>query len=169
MGGYVNDRDKLAATLARKGGKYKPTEPFVLAVLLMSDGTVDHEDIEGALLGSIAYSFDPERPGSGRPVWLQNGFWIRGNEPRGTRVSAVLTGNNIVPQNVTRIWPRLWPNPWAVRPLLVSLPFPRGVSNERRGVEYEEVLDAPDSVLGLPEDWPGPEKPFAKPWSSAKG
>ena len=62
MVGRVNDRDKLAAALAGKGGKYKPEEPFVLAVLLMSDGTVDHEDIEAALLGPIAYPIDADKP-----------------------------------------------------------------------------------------------------------
>lgn len=136
-------------------------------MLLMSDGTVDHEDIEAALLGPIAYQIDTDKPGLVRPFWQRSGFWIRGNEPRGTRVSAVLLGNNLVPENVARTWLRLWPNPWAARPLLVSLPFHRGVANERRAVEYEEVGDAPHSILGLPQDWPGPVgKEFTKPWST---
>jgi hypothetical protein len=128
---------------------------------------VDHEDIEAALLGPIAYPVDPDKPGLGRAFWKRGGFWIRGNEPRGTRVSAVLLGNNLVPENVARVWPRLWLNPWAARPLLLSLPFPRGVPDERRAVEYEEVADAPHSTLGLPEDWPGPTgQEFTKPWST---
>jgi hypothetical protein len=167
MTGYVNDREKLAAALAGKGGKYKPDEPLVLAVLLMSDGTVDHEDIEDALVGPIAYPIDPDKPGLGRPFWQRSGFWIKGSEPRHTRVSAVLLANNLVPENVARIWPRLWPNPWAARPLLVSLPFRRGVANERGTVQYDEVADAPHSLLGLPQDWPGPAgKEFTKPWST---
>lgn len=164
MAGYINDRVKLAAALARKGGKYKPTEPFILAVLLMSDGSVDHEDIEAALLGPVVYPIDPDRPGMERPFRQPNGFWIRGNKPRGTRISAVLTGNNLLPWNVVRTWPRLWPNPWASRPLPVSLPFPRGIANERGAVEYEDVAGAPNSILGLREDWPGPEDAFTKPW-----
>jgi hypothetical protein len=168
MAGYVNDRDKLAAALARKGGKYEPEEPFVLAVLLMSDGTVDHEDIEAALLGRIAYRIHPDEPGIGRAFRQRNGFWIRGNEPRGTRVSAVLTGNNVIPETVVRTWPRLWPNPWASRPLQVTLPFPRGVANEQGGVVYDEVVGSPHSILGLPQDWPGPRGgEFTKPWSTA--
>jgi hypothetical protein len=136
-------------------------------VLLMSDGTVDHEDVEAALLGPIVYPIDPDKPGLGRPFRQPNGFWIRGNEPRGTRVSAILTGNNIVPTTVARIWPRLWPNPWATRPLLANLPFPRGVANERGAVAYEEVPGAPHSILGLPQDWPGhPGEEFTKPWST---
>jgi hypothetical protein len=163
--GYVNDRDKLAATLARKGGKYRPEEPFVLAVLLISDGTVDRQDIEAALLGPIAHRIDPDTRGIGPPFRQWNGFWIRGNTPRGTRVSAVLTGNNLLPWNVARLWPRLWPNPWASRPLRGSLPFPHGTANARGAVAYEEVAGAPHSILGLPEDWPGPEEAFTKPWS----
>jgi hypothetical protein len=162
MSGYVNDCDKLSAALASKGGKYKPEEPFVIAVLLMSDGTVDHEDIEGALLGREAYRFDPDRPGSGSLYRRRNGFWMHGNQPSGTRVSAVLTGNNLIPENVERTWPQLWPNPWAARPLTVDLPFPRGVANQQGGVQYEEVDGTPHSILGLPQDWPGSE-PFSKP------
>jgi hypothetical protein len=163
--GYVNDRDKLAAALAGKGSKYKPEEPLILAVLLMSDGTVDHEDIEAALLGPIAYAVDPEKPGLVRP-FRRNGFWIRGRKPSGTRISAVLTANNLIPENVTRTWARLWLNPWAARPLKVRLPFPRGTADERRAVEYEEVAGAPNSILGLPQDWPGPGKEFTKPWAT---
>jgi hypothetical protein len=62
MTGFVNDRDKLSAALARKGGKHKPDEPLVLAVLLMSDGTVDHEDIESTLLGRAAYRLTVTSP-----------------------------------------------------------------------------------------------------------
>jgi hypothetical protein len=163
--GYVNDREQLVATLIGKRRKYKPDEPLVVAVLLMSDGTVDHEDIESALLGSIAYPVLPER-GLGPPFRQRDGFWIRGNEPRGTRVSAVLTGNNLLAENAARTWPRLWPNPWAARPLSADLPFPRGVANQQGGVHYEEVPDTPHSILGLPHDWPGPEKPFSKPWTT---
>jgi hypothetical protein len=169
MSGYVNNRDKLAAALGRKGGKYTPNEPLVLAVLLMSDGTVRHEDIEAALLGPIAYPVDPDKPGLGPPLRQRNGFWIRGTQPRGTRVSAVLTGNNIIPETVARTWPRLWPNPWASRPLMVSLPFPRGVASERGAVVYEEGVGAPHSILGLPEDWPGPGEAFTEPWSAHGG
>jgi hypothetical protein len=165
MAGYVNDREQLVSTLIGKRRKYRPEEPLVVAVLLMSSGTVDHEDIESALLGPVVYPVLPEQ-GLGRPYRQRRGFWIAGNEPRGTRVSAVLTGNNLVPENVARTWPRLWPNPWAARPLTVDLSFPRGVASQQGGVEYEEVDDGPHAILGFTEDWPGPDRPFAKPWNA---
>ena len=160
MTGYVNDRTQLVSTLIGKRKKYQPDDPLVVAVLLISSGTVDHEDIESALLGPVAYSVFPER-GLGQPVRQRDGFWIRGSQPEATRVSAVLTGNNLVPENVTHTWPRLWPNPWAARPLTTDLPFPRGVASRQGGMEYEEVAGAPNSILGLADDWPGPEKPFS--------
>jgi hypothetical protein len=164
MSGYVNDLQQLRAALIRKGLKYKPEEPLVLAVLQMSSGSVDHEDIEGALLGTVAYPVLEQ--GLGRPFRRKDGVWMRGDGPTGTRVSAVLTANNLVPENVARTWPRLWPNPWAARPLTVDLPFPRGVATAEPVVSYEEVAGTPHSILGLPQDWPGPDEPFSKPWTT---
>ena len=166
MSGYVNDREQLVAALIGKRRKYKPEEPFVLAVLMMSSGSVDHEDVEAALLGTVAYPVLPER-GLGPPFRQSDGFWRGGDSPRGTRVSAVLTGDNLVAENVARTWPRLWPNPWAARPLTVDLPFPRGVATAQRVVSYEEAAGTSHSILGLPQDWPGPGKPFSKPWTTS--
>ena len=165
MAGPVNDREQLVSALIGKRKKYRPEEPLVVAVLLMSSGTVDHEDIESALLGPVVYPILRES-GLGRPFRQRDGFWIRGSGPIGTRVSAVLTGNNLVPENLTRTWPRLWPNPWAARPLATDLPLPRGVANHQGGMEYHEVTGAPNSILGLADDWPGPEKPFSNPWTT---
>jgi hypothetical protein len=167
MAGYVNDREQLVRALIGKRKKYQLEDLFVVAVLLMSSGTVDHEDIESALLGPVAYPVLPES-GLGQPFRQRDGFWIRGNRPIATRVSAVLTGNNLVPENVTGTWPRLWPNPWAARPLSTDLPFPRGVANQHGGMEYEQVAGAPNSIFGLAGAWPGPEKPFSNPWTGRR-
>jgi hypothetical protein len=71
-----------------------------------------------------------------------------------------------VPENAARTWPRLSPNPWAARPLTVDLPFPRGVATQQGGMHYEEVASGAHAILELPEDWPGPDEPFAKPWKA---
>jgi hypothetical protein len=162
MAGYVNDVDMLARTLQRKRRKYgKPNEPLVLAVLPMS-GFMDNEDIEQALLGRVAYQFDPESFQAGDWVRQRNGFWMKGDQPRATRISAVITGTNVMPWTVARIWPRLWRNPWAAHPLHVDLPFPRGIASENGVVEYQEVAASPNELFGLASDWPGPEDPFTK-------
>lgn len=158
--GYVNDVDKLSRTLERKRRQAgQPEEPFVIAVLLMS-GFMDDEDIEQALLGRVAYQFSPDDFQQGRWIRQRNGFWMRGNEPRSTRVSAVITGTNLMPWTLASVWPRLWPNPWAQRPLEVDLPFPKGIADQQGVVAYVDVDEAPHESFGLPADWPGPEAPF---------
>lgn len=165
MTGYVNDREQLVSALVGKRKKYQPDEALVVAVLLMANGTVDHEDIESALLGPVVYPVLPES-GLGQPFRQPDGLWIRGNRPIATRISAVLTGNNLVPENVARTWPRLWPNPWAARPLTTELPLPRGVANQQGGMDYEGIVGAPNSILALADDWPGPEQAFSNPWTT---
>lgn len=160
--GYVNDVDMLERTLERKRSKYgKPAEPLVFAVLLMSP--VDNEDIEGALLGRIAVQIDPDDP-EAQGTWIRqrNGFWIKGTEARGTRVSAVITGTSLMPWNVATTWPRLWPNPWATRPFEIELPFPVAAASEQGAFSYEDRDEAPAGIFGLPSDWPGPEDRFER-------
>lgn len=160
--GYVNDVDMLERTLERKRRQYgKPAEPLVFAVLLMSP--VDNEDIEGALLGRVAWRFNPEDPeAEGEWIRQRNGFWMKGAQARGTRVSAVLTGRSLMPWSVATTWPRLWPNPWAARPLSTTLPFPTAVAEERGAVTYEDRDGSPAEIFGLPDDWPGPEDRFER-------
>jgi hypothetical protein len=125
---------------------------------------VDNEDIEQALFGRIAYQFDPDNPDAdGTWIRQRNGFWVKGSRVRGTRVSAVLTATSLMPWNVAKTWPRLWPNPWAVRPLSIELPFPTATATEGGAVSYQDRDDAPAGIFGLPSDWPGPEDRFERP------
>ena len=163
IAGYVNDSAKLRATLDGKATKYgRPAEPYVIAVL-MATAFGENEAIENALLGSVAVTLDPAVPGSERLIRQRNGFWLSGDQPRNTRVSAVVTGSGLMPWNAATTWPRLWPNPWAARPLTVELPLPLGVADTDGRVDYEDVSGNPAAALGLPEDWPGPDPPFADP------
>ncbi len=158
--GATNDIKKLESTLERKRRKYgKPDEPLVFALLLPS-ATMDDEDIEQALLGREAWRFDPENPEDGEWTRQRNGFWMKGGRARGTRVSAVITGTHVLPWTVAKTWPRLWPNPWATHPLGTGLPFPTGVADEQGAVTYHDREGLPAEIFGLPDDWPGPEKPF---------
>jgi len=160
--GYVNDVRKLRATLDRKRSKYgNPSEPLVLAVLMMSP-VVDNEDIEQALLGQISWSFNPEEPGDGEWVRQRNGFWMRGSEAQAMQISAVITGTGLMPWSVTKIWPRVWPNPWATYPLETPLPLPTALADDRGSVTYEDREYSPAKMLNLPGDWPGPEGPFER-------
>jgi len=159
--GFVNDVDMLERTLERKRRRYKPDEPLVFAVLMMSP--VDNEDIEGALLGRIAVRIDPEDlDAEGTWIRQRNGFWMKGTQARGTRVSAVITGTSLMPWNVATTWPRLWPNPWATRPLSVELPLPTATADENGAVSYKHRNEGPFGIFGLPSDWPGPEDRFER-------
>lgn len=161
-GGVVNNVEKLKGTLDRKRRRYgTPEEPIVAAVLLVS-GMVDDEDIEQALLGGIAWQFNPSAPDRGRWVRQRNGFWVQGGRARGTRISAVLTGTGLMPYNAASVWPRLWRNPWATRPLDAEFPFPTAAVDESGLVTYGDAKGTPARLLGLAEDWPGPERPFEK-------
>jgi hypothetical protein len=155
-------RRDAGRTLERKRRQHgRPDQPLLVAVLLLSP-LMENEDIEQALLGGEAYQFPVDSPGQGRLVRQRDGFWLKGERPRGTRVSAVMTATNLMPWTAGQIWPRLWPNPWAKRALETQLPLPRGLADTCGRVAYEEVDSAPYALLDLPKDWPGPEAPFSK-------
>lgn len=157
LSGVVNDIDMIGRTLDRKRRKYgKPKEPLVLTLLLMS-AFMENHDIEQALLGRMAYQFDPGDFQRGQWVRQRNGFWMRGGEPRNTRLSAVITGTDVMPWTIAQVWPRLWRNPWAARPVDADLGLPEAVASERGIATYSERAEAP---FGFPDDWPGPEEPF---------
>lgn len=160
--GFVNDVSKLKATLERKRSKYgKPEEPMVFAVLLMSP-VVDNEDIEQALLGEIAWRFDPDEPSEGEWVRQRNGIWMKGSEAQAVQISAVITATGLMPWVAAKIWPRLWTNPWASHPLDAKLPLSSAVTDEHGAVTYVDLDESPASVLGLSDNWPGPEGPFER-------
>ena len=139
----------LRRALDRKSGKYgNPEKPIVVAALVVSS-FAKNEVIEEALFGSVAVRFDPDQPGGEHWIRKRDGFWMSGYQPRGTRVSAVMTGAGLMPGNAARVWPRSWLNPWATNPLKVDLPFPHAIGNEQGAVEYEEASGSPGSIFGL--------------------
>jgi hypothetical protein len=129
-----------------------------LAVLSLS--SPENEDIESALLGRLAWQFDPNNPDDGRWVRKEDGFWYRNGEPRAKKVSAVMVGVGLMPWMAARTWPRLWVNPWATHPLKEKFPFPLGTPALNGSVTYTEPEGSPSEILVLAEDWPGPERPF---------
>lgn len=161
LSGHVNDVEKIKGALKKKARKYgEPSEALVLAVL--SPSSPENEDIESALLGRLAWRFDPDNPEDGRWVRKEDGFWYRDGEPRAKKVSAVMVGVGLMPWMAARTWPRLWVNPWATHPLEEKFPFPLGTPALNGSVTYTEPEGSPSEILGLTVDWPGPEKPFER-------
>jgi hypothetical protein len=159
-GGFVNDQHKLRKTLNKKAGHYGVLDkPFIIAVMGMSP-FMDNEDVENALFGNIVYRYSVNEPGDGRWVRNRDGLWMRGTQPRATRVSGVLMGTGVFPWNHTHELPRLWTNPWAAWPLHATEPFPTATSDDTGTVTYTDTPTAARDIFGLPEDWPGPERSF---------
>lgn len=163
LAGVVNDKEMARKTLNRKGRHYGlPDKPFVIALLCMSS-FMEEEDIEQAVFGSLAYQYYVNEPSrEGQWVRQRDGFWMRGTQPRGTRVSAVLAATGLMPWSPARQIPRLWLNPWATKPLTVTDPFPTTTIDNRGQVASTETNAEAHVILGLSKDWPGPEPPFAK-------
>ena len=159
--GYVNDVQQLGRALRRKRKKYgRPDAPLVVAVLSLSTVMTERE-VTSALFGSEIVRVpiaDPDRVELAR---RSDGFWFEGGKPAGTRVSAVLLGVQIHPQNCARQWPRLWRHPWASKPLNTTLPFPSGRVTGS-AVAVEEAIGHPWELLDVTPDWPGPADPFPR-------
>jgi hypothetical protein len=162
MSGAVNDKEMARKTLNRKGSHYgRMDKPFVVALLCMSSFMEDN-DIEQALFGSLAYQYyvnDPSR--EGKWVRQRDGFWMRGTQPRGTRVSAVLAATGLTPWRPAYRLPRLWLNPWATKPLTVIDPFPTATANDHGLVISTDTNIEAHIILGLPKNWPE-HKPLFK-------
>lgn len=161
ISGPVNDVEKIQAGLKRKARKYgHPTEPLMIAVLSLSQP--EDEDIESALLGRIAWQFDPDNPGDGQWIRQEDGLWFRNGKPHATKISGVIVGVSLLPWMVAKRWPRAWLNPWASQPLSLQVPFPIRHANENGAVvSQEDASESPAAAFGLPDDWPGPEDRFA--------
>jgi hypothetical protein len=160
-GGLVNDKEMVRKTLERKRRQFgRLDSPFVVALLATSSFMAD-EDIAQALFGSEAVQYRVNDPTfEPRTVRQRDGFLMPGHRPRGTRVSAVLVGKSLFPWTCARELPHLWLNPWAVHPLIRTDPFSTTTADERPTFTTKHTDAKAFEVLGLPEQWPGPEPPF---------
>ena len=162
VAGTVNDVERLRATLDRKRKKYGATaEPLMIAVLLPST-FADLQTVEKALYGETALEYQIGTRGNERWVRIPNGIWRGPAGPRARHVSGLITGFGIQPgAAAATTWPRVWPNPWATRPLDVQLPLPYSVGTKDAQFHHD-AWDArePRDLLGIDDQWPGPEPPF---------
>jgi hypothetical protein len=91
------------------------------------------------------------------------GLWQRGQTPIYKRVTGVLSGIHIAPWTVAQSPLTLWLNPWAEHPLAAADELPwRTVTGDLDANELRirEATLSPHEIFGLPEDWPGPGRPF---------
>lgn len=141
--------------LEQKASRYgELNRPFVIAVLCTDTFASDHS-VNVALFGGEAYDFENDCA-----IRNPDGLWVGPKGIQNARVSAVLSAVHLNPWTVAQISPRVWPNPWAKRPLHVSLPFARTmleVNGSQGSFEEVDSIGLPHELLSLPEDWPGAE------------
>jgi hypothetical protein len=159
-GGVFDPRSEVLPTLKKKASRYGHLDrPYVIAVLC--DNVVANDgDVEAALFGRMTVNF--ARAGQQIFYWgahrKSDGLWTA---ERGTRVSAVLAATEFKPWTIARVVPRLWTNPWAARPLTVTMQWAaRASPTETESPLIVEPIRPPREVLGLAADWP-PGEAFA--------
>lgn len=160
FGGVTNDVQKLRSAVTRKKGQFgTPDKALLVAALPINGFTGDHV-VEDALFGSEAVRFNIETKATAL-VRSPDGVWIGKRGPAAKRVSAVLIGTGILHHSIATAWPQVWHHFDPTHVLEAELPFStvRVVGDQ---LEVTEATRSAADVLGLPEDWPGPEPAFPR-------
>jgi hypothetical protein len=148
----------ILPTLYEKANKYGDLDaPLVIAVWIME--TMASQDTAVLALFGSWFSLDAGEQPTGLNL-RQNrpeSLWGPKAKHRG-RASAVLAVNSFdfgLP-SIARSLPRLWPNPWASRPLGSELPFACSlVSADEATVANRAAMVTASKLFELPKDWPG--------------
>jgi len=111
----VPSRENLVKAITRKAARYgKLDVPYLIAVNRVSP-LADEEDIGLAMFGNIGVSFNTIT-GTTNEFREPNGFWIGPKGPKNRRVSGILEVQQLLPHTIAKVTPRLWHNPWALKP-----------------------------------------------------
>lgn len=158
--GWVDDVERLGVGLKRKLARYGTLDPPLVVAVLGMSSFVELRDVEQVLFGREAVAYGEGPPYESRPIRQRNGVWMTERGPSGRNAAAVLSAAGLHPWTCARQLPHLWLNPWAAQPFVVALPFPSATADDRGSVAYTEATATAATILGLPDDWPGPEAPF---------
>lgn len=164
LAGFINDRTPIRRALYEKAHKYgnQLDRPLVVALAIARE-FADDTDMMDTLFGSDVYMIDPVS-GDGRPGRLMDGLMIGPMGPRSRRLSAVLVSRDLLPHLAARTTLALWRNPWADYPVrwdgggVLATVEPR----DDGSLATIPATTSTGELLGLPADWPGPEKPFTR-------
>jgi len=115
---------------------------------------IDETDIQSALFGSVVASWLEGQPDSVRLERVRNGYWRPGTDPRGTRISAVLFGNNLRAWRANTGLPELWINPWATNPLTPLAAFTTVTVDDGDNFVRSSATKTAAEVFGLSPGWP---------------
>jgi hypothetical protein len=160
--GHSDVRYRISDALALKARRYgKLDHPYLIAVLSSGTFAADDEDIAGALFGGwtlvLHETSDAQNPRS-ESTRADNGVW---SATRNRGLSGVISARRLAPWSVNTESPRLWLNPWAERPLALGLDWLAETRVKDEGtLRANPAMVGPAAFFGLPQSWPGPEKPF---------
>jgi hypothetical protein len=166
-GGMVDEPTPIYNDLKAKAKAYgRPGAPYVIAALCLRD-VVTSDDVEAALYGKevVKIPIGPDGGAVGESYVTRdfNGLWQRGQTPIYKRVTGVLSGIHIAPWTVAQRPLTLWMNPWAERPMSGNgdLPWKTVTGDlDENVLVTRDATRPPHDIFGLPDDWPGPGRPF---------
>jgi hypothetical protein len=154
---FARDVKQLRKTLKEKGSKYsKPGNPLdkPLIVAIATWNGIDGSELTNALFGSDRLEIPRNLQGAIRRYRKRDGYWRRGAEPRGARVSGVLFGDTMRAWRVASKLPELWINPWPLNPLPGVSPFGTvAVDDDGRFVRADASTTAAE-LFDLSPQWP---------------
>lgn len=162
--GIPNSKDSreifLKALNKKKASHYgKILNPYIIAISLDSYYPYDYIVLD-ALFGNHQINIpeaDPNRK------WSSNEpscFW-REYDGRNNSVSAVVVAHRLKPSSIVKSEPTIWHNPWAKYPISDNIfPWKSYRIDSQNTLHMTESRIQTYEILGLDEDWPGPEDPL---------
>jgi hypothetical protein len=153
---WVESHVAIREAVRRKAGRYGALDlPYVVAVNCLCLHS-DEETAVDALFGSDAVQVWQESDGATRcrNIRMPDGVWIGRGGPINTRVSAVISTEQLTSWSLRQRRARIFFNPSAVRPLLRA-PIPideRRVADDRLERTIGQSIG---ELLGLNDGWPG--------------
>lgn len=155
----IDDVSRIRKALNKKGAKYaaleQPLDRPLIVALQCTSMFAGQDDVAKALYGSTAFHYYQDDPG--RAVeWFRkrDGYWRQGPPARGTRVSAVLCGENIRYWDIAAKLPTMFLNPWASQSLTATDGFATvHVRDSGEIVSTAADLSAP-ALLEIDDHWP---------------
>lgn len=152
--GMADDARIVEAAAERKRSHYSLGDaPFVVAMHLRND-PIESNPIDRMLFGDSVSTFEPATDSLESPGRQGNGLWSTSRH-----ISGLVVGNSIHPWTVGKQVPGYWQNPNASQRVeLPTLPVTDSAEEPPKGPTGAQLF-------GLPDEWPGPEGPFERPWT----
>ena len=142
---WVDDHIAIREAVRRKSGRYGALDlPYVVAVNCLCPHS-DEDTAVDALFGGDAVQVwrEPDGATGHRNIRIPDGAWMGRGGPINTRVSAVLSTEQLTLWSLRQRRARIFFNPWATRPMVCS---PMPIDEQR--VEHERLSRTAGQSIG---------------------